>query len=73
VRTPGPAPRTLFEIHTFVNDDALYERMRRSFINAGFASDSFVRLTDASIDRRVETEEWTLRSTGRGPAIVISS
>ena len=30
------SPQTPFEIHTFVNDDALYARMRESFIDAGF-------------------------------------
>ncbi len=47
-RTPAAtqvAPQPWFEIHTFVDDDARYERMRRSFIEAGFSPDAFVRLT----------------------------
>ena len=47
---PAASPGGLFEIHTFVTDDALYERMRRSFVDAGFSADSFVRLTDANDD-----------------------
>ena len=43
---PGPP----FEIHTFVNDDALYARMRQSFINAGFDAEAFARLTDSGSD-----------------------
>jgi hypothetical protein len=35
-----------FEIYTFANDDALYGRMRESFIGAGFSPDAFVRLSD---------------------------
>jgi hypothetical protein len=42
--TPGGPD---FEIHTFVNDDSIYERMRQSFIDAGFNPSAFVRLTDA--------------------------
>ena len=35
-----------FEIHTFVTDDAMYAEMRRSFVDAGFDPECFVRLTD---------------------------
>jgi hypothetical protein len=42
------APRgTPFKIHTFVTDEVLYERMRQSFIDAGFSPDAFVHLSDA--------------------------
>ncbi len=43
-------PSAPFEIYTFVTDEALYERMRRSFVEAGFSADAFVRLTDADDD-----------------------
>jgi hypothetical protein len=39
-------PRAPFEIYTFVNDEGLYQRMRTSFIEAGFDRDAFVPLTD---------------------------
>lgn len=35
-----------FEVATFVNDDALYTEMCRSFVAAGFDPDSFIRLSD---------------------------
>lgn len=40
----------LFEIYTFVTDDRLYDEMVKSFTDAGFSADSFVRLTDANDD-----------------------
>jgi len=39
-------PDGLFEIHTFADDQGLYQRMRQSFIEAGFRPDAFVPLTD---------------------------
>lgn len=39
-----------FEIHTFVNDDALYDQMRESFIQAGFSPSCFVPLSDHGDD-----------------------
>jgi hypothetical protein len=40
----------VFEIHSFVNDESLYEDMRRSFADAGFSDDAFVALSDSSDD-----------------------
>ncbi len=36
-----------FEIYTFANDSALFDRMRESFIAAGFSANAFVRLSDS--------------------------
>lgn len=63
-RHPPNAPATPkppFEIHTFVNDDAVYARMRESFIAAGFDSAALVRLTDARSDPYT-----TITRIGRG-------
>jgi hypothetical protein len=59
----------LFEIYTFVNDDALYERMRKSFIDAGFSPDAFVRLTDGNDDPYSAINRIGQESTARYPIL----
>ena len=60
---------TPFEVHTFVNDDALYARMRESFIDAGFAPDAFVRLTDRDDDPYTTITRIGRASTARYPIL----
>ena len=43
-------PDAVFEIHTFVNNRALYGQMRESSIKAGFDPDAFRWLSDADDD-----------------------
>ncbi len=59
----------LFEIHTFVTDDALYERMCGSFVDAGFSPDAFVRLTDANDDPYAAITRIAQGSTARYPIL----
>jgi Methyltransferase domain len=61
---PPATPDTSFEVHTFVNDDALYARMRTSFIEAGFDPAAFVRLTD-----RDDDPYTTITRIGRASAV----
>jgi hypothetical protein len=72
-RRPGQPPKDprgrLFEVHTFVNDDDLYERMRRSFIAAGFNPDGFVRLSDLSDDPYAAITRIGRESTARYPIL----
>jgi hypothetical protein len=63
------AAQTSFEVHTFVNDDALYARMRESFIDAGFAPDAFVRLTDRDDDPYTTITRIGRASTARYPIL----
>lgn len=58
----------MFEIHTFV-DDALYEQMRRSFVDAGFSPDAFVRLTDSRDDPYRAITRIGRESTARYPIL----
>jgi hypothetical protein len=58
-----------FEIHTFVNDDAVYERMRQSFIEAGFDPDAFVRLADTNDDPYTAITRIGRESTARYPIL----
>ncbi len=58
-----------FEIYTFVNDDKLYDRMRRSFIDAGFDRDGFVRLTDDDDDPYRAITRIGRESTARYPIL----
>jgi hypothetical protein len=59
----------LFEVHTFVNDDVVYERMRGSFISAGFSSDAFVRLSDVSDEPYATITRMGRESTARYPIL----
>lgn len=74
-RSGRPSPnapgkhRTTFEVHTFVNDDTLYARMRESFIEAGFAPDAFVRLTDRDDDPYTTITRIGRESTARYPIL----
>jgi Methyltransferase domain len=63
------SPQTPFEIHTFVNDDALYARMRESFIDAGFAPDAFVRLSDRDDDPYTTITRIGRASSARYPIL----
>ena len=58
-----------FEIYTFVNHDGLYERMRRSFVDAGFNPDAFVRLTDSNDDPYAAVTRIGQESTARYPIL----
>lgn len=62
-------PETPFGVHTFVNDSALYARMRESFIDAGFAPDAFVRLTDRDDDPYTTITRIGRASTARYPIL----
>lgn len=64
-----PMPGPTFEIHTFVNDDGLYARMRASFIEAGFDPDAFVRLTDGDDDPYTTITRIGRASTARYPIL----
>jgi hypothetical protein len=71
---PGPYSsvglrEVTFEIHTFVDDERLYERMRDSFIEAGFASDAFIRHTDAVEDPYAAITRIGGASTARYPIL----
>jgi hypothetical protein len=61
--------QTSFEVHTFVTDDDLYARMRESFIDAGFAPDAFVRLTDRDDDPYTTITRIGRASTARYPIL----
>jgi Methyltransferase domain len=58
-----------FTIYTFVNDDLLYERMRQSFIDAGFSPGSFVRLSDSDDDPYAAVTRIGKESTARYPIL----
>ena len=66
----APGSREIhFEVHTFVNDDALYARMRESFITAGFEPDAFVRLTDGDDDPYTTITRIGRASSARYPIL----
>jgi Methyltransferase domain len=66
----GPiTPETSFEVHTFVNDDSLYARMRESFIGSGFDPGAFVRLTDRDEDPYTAITRIGRASTSRYPIL----
>src|SRR5207248_5251260 len=58
-----------FEIHTFANDDAFYDRMRASFIDAGFSPNAFVRLADSDDDPYAAITRIGQRSAARYPIL----
>lgn len=58
-----------FEIHTFVDSDALYEQMRTSFVAAGFSPDRFVRLADGDDDPYAAITRIGRESTARYPIL----
>jgi hypothetical protein len=59
----------VFEIYTFVSDGALYERMCKSLIAAGFSADAFVRLSDASDDPYAAITRIGRESSARYPIL----
>jgi hypothetical protein len=61
--------KTVFEVYTFVSDDAVYEQMRRSFIKADFTADAFVRLSDAHDDPYSAITRIGRESTARYPIL----
>jgi len=67
-KAPG-SHQTPFEVLTFVTDDALYVRMRESFIDAGFDPDAFVRLTDGDDDPYTAITRIGRGSTARYPIL----
>ena len=67
--TAPATPEMPFEVHTFVNDNALYARMRASFIEAGFDPDAFVRLTDDDDDPYTTITRIGRESTARNPIL----
>lgn len=62
-------PGAPFEIHTFVNDNSLYERMRQSFIDAGFSPNAFNPLMDSDDDPYAAITRIGRRSTARYPIL----
>lgn len=58
-----------FEIHTFVDSEALYQRMRESFVAAGFSPDGFVRLADGDDDPYAAVTRIGQESTARYPIL----
>jgi hypothetical protein len=60
---------TLFEIYTFANDTALYDRMCQSFIDAGFSRGDLVRLSDRDDDPYAAITRIGQRSSARYPIL----
>jgi hypothetical protein len=50
VDAPLLSAERLFEVYSFADDDRMYAQMLKSFIDAGFEADAFVRLEDAQED-----------------------
>lgn len=65
----SPAAVSDLEIHTFVNDHALYERMRRSFVEAGFGAHCFVRLSYSDDDPFAALTRLGQQSASRYPIL----
>ena len=65
-RPSGIAP---FEIHTFVNDEHLYEKMRQSFISSGFDANAFVALRNTCGDPYEAITRIGRRRTARFPIL----
>ena len=58
-----------FEIYTFANDTARYDRMRQSFIDAGFSPNAFVRLSDSDDNPYAAITRIGQRSAARYPIL----
>ncbi len=58
-----------FEIYTFANDTALYDRMRDSFVDAGFSPSAFVRLSDSDDNPYAAITRMGEQSAARYPIL----
>ena len=68
-RLRSSSSETLFEVYTFVNDEAQYADMRASFSAAGFESEMFVRLSGDDDDPYRAIPRIGETSTARYPIL----